>query len=76
MDDGRGFWQRNGGKVTGAIVGAGVALLIKWLGFGWTVLVIVLAWLGMQVGARLDEGAWTWPEPWERWWHRWLRRPQ
>ena len=54
VDDSRGFWQRNGGKVAGAVAGAGVALLIKWLGFGWALLVVVLAFLGMQLGARVS----------------------
>ena len=74
MDDGRGFWQRHAGKITGAAAGAVIALLVKWLGLGWTLLVLALAWAGMQIGARIDEGELDWPEAWERWWNRWSKR--
>ncbi|GAB6876015.1 DUF2273 domain-containing protein [Thermaerobacter litoralis] len=74
MEEGRGFWQRHAGKVTGAVAGFLIALLVKWIGLGWTLLGLALAWVGLQVGSRIDEGDWEWPEGWERWWNRWSRR--
>lgn len=70
VEEGRGFWQRHAGKIAGAAAGVVVALLVRWLGFGWTLLVLALAWLGMQIGARIDEGELDWAETIERLWTR------
>lgn len=74
MEEGRGFWRRHAGKVVGAGAGFLLALLVKWLGLGWTLLGLALAWVGYRLGARLDEGEWDWAEVWDRWAGRWSRR--
>ncbi|HEY8395015.1 MAG TPA: DUF2273 domain-containing protein [Thermaerobacter sp.] len=70
VEEGRGIWRRHAGKITGAAAGVVIALLVKWLGVGWTLLVVALAWLGVQIGARVDEGELDWADTLERWWSR------
>ena len=47
------IWRLHRGKLVGAVAGLLIALLIRWLGLFWALLILVFMVLGALVGAVL-----------------------
>lgn len=64
------LWARHRGKIVGVALAVTLVLLLRFLGFFWTLLLLALALTGFWIGSRFDEGEERTEEFLERIWPR------
>ncbi len=64
------LWERHRGKIIGVAVAVILVLLLKLLGFFWTLLLLILGFIGFWIGSYFDEGEGGVEELFERLWPR------